>query len=151
MSLRVFSRPFACIFFAFFALIQGAYAESLAGSYSLVEPLTAARGNGLDESLGDMIVCLRLQAKPAGLISLSISMPDSGQVVSIKSKVNIKSDGTVAFGFEDDGWGNSGVGTLKRKGDAVELTIEQTGGHPDANKNVRRNYGTYLLRKRSCG
>lgn len=150
MSLRVFFRRFACTFFVFLALVESAFAGSLAGSYSLVAPLTATRGSGPDVAIGDLIVCLLVQAKPRESISLRISMPDSGQVVSIKSKVHLRNDGAVAFRFDDDGWGNSGVGTLQRKGDAVEVTIEQTGGQPDANKNVRRNYGTYLLTKRSC-
>nr|WP_315259426.1 hypothetical protein [uncultured Duganella sp.] len=150
MSLRWLFRRFLCIFFVFLTLSQGAFAGSFAGSYSLEAPLTATRGNGMDVAIGDLIVCLRVRTKPTELISLSISMPDSGQVVSIKSKVHLRNDRKVAFRFDDDGWGNSGVGTLQRKGEAIELTIEQTGGQPDANKNVRRNYGTYLLTKRSC-
>lgn len=77
-------------------------------------------------------------------------MPDSGQILTIRAPVKQLQYGSMIFDFADDGWGNAGHGTLKKIGKRVQLDLEQTGGAPDANKNVRRNYGSYLLSKGSC-
>ena len=147
MGLHTFSRH--CAWTLFF-LCSTAFAGPFVGSYSLVEPLFADRGKGPEEAIGSLLVCLTVRADPAESISLSISLPDSGQVLSIDSSIHAEHDGSATFKFDDDGWGNSGEGKLQWKGDAVELMIEPTGSQPDANKNVHRNYGTYLLKKVAC-
>jgi hypothetical protein len=137
----------------FLALLFGgtsAFANAKVDSFSLKSPLFAERGHGAEEALGDLMVCAKISHEKIPTISLSISMPDSGQVVTIKAPMTQKNNDIATFNFDDDGWGNSGKGKLQRKGDQAELEIEQTGAQPDANKNVRRNYGTYVLSRGNC-
>ncbi len=68
----------------------------------------------------------------------------------VKAPMSQQKNSVATFNFDDDGWGNAGRGILQRKGEVVELTLEQTGAQPDADKNIRRNYGTYLLPRAPC-
>ena len=121
-------------------------------SYQLKQAIYASSRPGeLGEPLGYIRVCARLaRGKTARNIRVTVSFPESGQILDIRVPFTASSDGGVIFDFADDAWGNSGHGTLKRFGAMAQLDIEQTGGRPDADKNVRRNYGRYLLSKGKC-
>lgn len=114
------------------------------------EAIYANRGNGPEERLGDLSVCVQLVHGAKPLIAFSIAMPDSGQVLQIEAPLNLQANGDMAFRFDNDGWGNSGVGTLRKASGKAQLTIEPTAAAPDAIKNIRRNYGTYMLPKGEC-
>lgn len=143
-------RDALCVLVMLFFAGKDAYADNQSELFSLKEPLYAGRGNGHEELLGDQIVCVQILGGKMPTILLSISMPDSGQVLSVRAPITHDRNGVVTFHFDDDSWGNSGDGTLKRRGKIAELTIKQTGAQPDADKNIRRNYGNYSLAAGSC-
>ena len=126
--------------------------DLLQDSYLLRQTLYASSKAGeLGEPLGDLWVCAELTTGRSGQdIEVHVSMPDSGQILTIRAPIKPQRHGSMVFDFDDDGWGNSGHGTLKKIGNKVQLNIEQTGSQPDANKNVRRNYGSYVLSKGAC-
>jgi len=132
------------------AVSEGVYAGVQTESFSLKEPLYAGRELGSEKLLGNLVVGAQISDDKMPMISISISMPDSGQVLMVKAPMSQQKNGIATFHFDDDGWGNSGRGILQRNGEAVELTIEQTNAQPNTDKNIRRNYGTYLLPKVRC-
>jgi hypothetical protein len=121
-------------------------------SYLLKQALYASsKAEELGDPLGDLWVCALLTTGRSGRdIEVRVSMPDSGQILTIRAPIKQLRNGSMVFDFADDGWGNSGHGKLKKIGNKAELNIEQTGSQPDANKNVRRNYGSYFLSKGAC-
>lgn len=143
-------RCVLCAVITSLAVSEGVYAGVQTESFSLKEPLYARRGHGPEELLGNLVVCAQISDDKMPMISISISMPDSGQVLMVKAPMSQQKNSVATFNFDDDGWGNAGRGILQRKGEVVELTLEQTGAQPDADKNIRRNYGTYLLPRAPC-
>jgi hypothetical protein len=77
-------------------------------------------------------------------------MPDSGQILTVKAPVKQLANGDMFFEFTDNGWGNAGRGTLKKVGDKAQFNLKQTESPPDADRNIGRNYGSYLLSKGAC-
>ena len=132
------------------AVGNAADARPITSSFSLNEPVYANRGHGPEELLGNLAVCAEVLDGKAPTISFSVSMPDSGQVLMVKASVIKKKNDVTFFQFDDDGWGNSGKGTFQRRGKTAKLIIEKTGSQADANANIGRNYGTYLLSAGHC-
>ncbi|MRX10866.1 hypothetical protein GJ697_23865 [Pseudoduganella sp. FT25W] len=116
-------------------------------SFALMEYLYGRTGEGKEIPLGYLMVCVRMSE--AGIM-FSVDMPDSGQILQVETPVDDDHNGVASFHFDDDGWGNAGRGTFERKGQSGKLSLEPTGARPDANKNIRRNYGEYALSEGAC-
>jgi hypothetical protein len=140
----------AAVIFAVFH-VQAASAQTTrnpaAVTYFLTKPLIAGT-----TPIGDMWVCAELDysASPQPMISVQVAMPDSQQIISVFAPFHTNASGDIAFAFDDDAWGNGGVGTLRTTGDKAVLDLKHTKSTPHATKNVLRNYGTFTLSKRSC-
>lgn len=107
---------------------------------------------GEGHPLGKLQVCAELKDSSTGrrTISVSVSMPDSGQVLAAEAPIKTLESGEIAFEFAEDGWGNAGTGILKIRGNNADLMLEQTSWPPDGDKNIGRNYGHFELMKGQC-
>lgn len=121
-------------------------------TYLLKQPLYASSGPGqADSELGDLFVCAVITTGQSGRdIDVNVTMPDSGQTISIYAPLKRLRDGRMVFTFNDDGWGNFGRGSLKISGSEAKLELVNTGSKPDAVPNVRRNYGKFSLSRGTC-
>lgn len=122
--------------------------EVASNSYSLKEAVFGYK----DEPLGDLIVCVVVTTgvRTDRTISVSVKLPDSGRILMLEAPVTQRANGDIFFEFDDDGWGNAGRGALTTVGDKAQLDLTQTTSPPDADRNIGRNYGRYLLSKQAC-
>lgn len=105
----------------------------------------------LGDTIGNLDVCAVITTGHAGRgIKVTVSMPDSGQIISISEPLKTLRDGTMIFDITDDAWGNYGHGTLKLSGKIARLELVKSGSKPGAVKNVGRNYGKFLLSRGLC-
>lgn len=105
----------------------------------------------LGNTIGDLDVCAVITTGRARRdIKITVSMPDSGQIISISEPLKTLRDGTMVFDITDDAWGNYGHGTLQLLGKIARLELVKSGSKPGAVKNVGRNYGKFLLSRGPC-
>lgn len=121
-------------------------------TYRLTQPLNASSPPGqAGDELGDLSACAVITTGQSGRdIEVNVTMPDSGQTISIHAPLKRLRDGGMVFTFDDDGWGNFGRGSLKVSGNNARLNLVNTGSKPDAAPNVLRNYGTFSLTRGPC-
>lgn len=117
-------------------------------SYSLKEPVSGYQ----DEVIGNLNVCVVITDGIGSdrTISLHVKMPDSFQALSVTAPITQLSNGDILFEFTNDGWGNVGRGTLKEVSGKMQLDLIEIDSPPEADRNIGRNYGTYLLDKIAC-
>lgn len=122
--------------------------EVLSVSYFLSEMIYGYK----EHPLGKLEVCVELKDSSVGrrIISVEVSMPDSGQVLSADAPIKTLKNEEISFEFADDGWGNAGRGRLTIFGNKADLTLQQTSWPPDADRNISRNYGHFELMKGQC-
>ena len=103
-----------------------------------------------DHSLGFLRVTASVTHKAgASLLGFSVSMPDSPEILDAEHLVaESASRGVYRFHFVD-GWGNKGKGSLALSGRkaTLDLNVEQ---EAEGGNNVRRNYGTFVLKQSKC-
>jgi len=70
----------------------------------------------------------------------SISAPPSNRIADVEIKTEIK-NGKGTFTYTDDGWGNSGKGTVEIKGDSILFTFKET----KSDSSAMWNLGTFSV------
>jgi hypothetical protein len=120
-------------------------ADSSTRCYSAKEELF---GNG--QSLGYSYASASIaNDDKSALVSFSVSMPDSGQVLGNEKIASTRiAPNSHEFRFLD-GWGNQGKGTLVMSGKHASLILEVEKVNPGGN-NILRNYGKYNLSLSQC-